>query len=173
VILTVDKHALEVEKACSGLSMLLTFAALATGMAMVIRRPWLDRGVILASAVPVAVLANVIRISLTGVLYNTAGKELGDKVFHDFAGWMMMPIALLVLWGELKLLDWIYVDVGGKASGKEIIRTNALNPAHLIMTALPPEKGGTAQPNPMKPAAQPASLPVPGQQPAPQPGAPR
>jgi hypothetical protein len=44
------------------------------------------------------------------------GKELGDRLFHDFAGWMMMPIALVVLWLGLKLLDWVLVDDPGKAS---------------------------------------------------------
>ncbi len=144
IVLYVKDHVLEVEKACSGLSMLLTFLALSTGMALVVKRPWLDRVLILVSAVPVAVLANVIRISLTGVLYNEGGKELGDRVFHDFAGWMMMPIALVVLWAELKLLDWVWVDAGGRASREEMIHQNSVNPAYLVMTALPPEKGGTA-----------------------------
>ncbi|MDY3556693.1 exosortase/archaeosortase family protein [Gemmata sp. JC717] len=156
IVLTVRDHTLRVEEACSGLSMLLTFAALATGMAILVKRPVLDRVLILASAVPVAVLSNVLRIALTGVLYNEAGKELGDRVFHDFAGWMMMPLALLVLWGELKLLDWVLVDEGGRASREDMVKTNAaLGPAYLIMTALPPEKGGTAAPP--KPVAQPTS----------------
>jgi exosortase len=159
VILHVKDHVLEVKNACSGLSMLLTFLALSTGMALLVKRPWADRIIILVSAVPVAVLANVIRIALTGVLYNEAGKELGDRVFHDFAGWMMMPIALAVLWGELKLLDWVWVDVGGKASREELIKANAMNPAYLVMTSLPPEKGGPA-PTPNSPA-KPTSLPAP------------
>ena len=159
VVLFVKDHVLEVEKACSGLSMLLTFLALSTGMALLVKRPWLDRLLILVSAVPVAVLANVVRISLTGVLYNTAGKELGDRVFHDFAGWMMMPIALVVLWGELKLLDWVWVDTGGKASREEMIQQNSVNPAYLVMTALPPEKGGGA---PKPPASLPAPKPPTG-----------
>jgi exosortase len=147
VVLHVRDQVLEVEKACSGLSMLLTFAALATGMALLVRRPWPDRLLILLSAVPVAVLANVVRIALTGVLYNEAGKELGDRVFHDLAGWMMMPVALAVLWGELKLLDWVWVDVGERASREEMVRQSA-GPAYLIMTALPPELGGSAPPRP-------------------------
>jgi exosortase len=146
VILYVKDHALEVEKACSGLSMLLTFAAISTGMALVVDRPWADRILILVSAVPVAVLSNVIRITLTGVLYNEGGKELGDKVFHDFAGWMMMPIALAVLWLELKVLDWVWVDEGGRASGQELIKESTGLPPHLIMNALPQDKGGFAPP---------------------------
>jgi hypothetical protein len=62
----------------------------------------------------------------------------------------------LVLWGELKLLDWVWVDAGGRASREEMIQQNAMNPAYLVMTSLPPEKGGPATP------AAPASLPVPG-----------
>jgi exosortase len=166
VVLTVKDHVLEVEKACSGLSMLLTFLALSTGMAMLVKRPWFDRILILVSSVPVAVLANVIRIALTGVLYNEGGKELGDRVFHDFAGWMMMPIALLVLWAELKLLDWVWVDAGGRASREEMIQQNAMNPAYLVMANLPPDKGG-APPAP----ATPTSRPVPGAPPAPPKGA--
>ena len=153
IVLHVKDQILRVEEACSGLSMLLTFLALATGMAMLVKRPWLDRGLILASAVPVAVLSNVLRIVLTGILYNEAGKELGDRVFHDFAGWMMMPLALAILWGELKLLDWVFVDHGGRASREEMMKANtAAGPAHLIMTALPQSKGGTAPPAPPAPA---------------------
>ncbi|HEY1186227.1 MAG TPA: exosortase/archaeosortase family protein [Gemmata sp.] len=156
IILHVKDHTLRVEEACSGLSMLLTFAALATGMAILVKRPVFDRVLILVSAVPVAVLSNVLRIALTGVLYNEAGKELGDRVFHDFAGWMMMPLALAILWAELKLLDWVFVDEGGRASREEMLKAStAPGPAYLIMTALPPEKGGTAPPvaaQPSKPA---------------------
>lgn len=159
IILHVKDHTLRVEEACSGLSMLLTFAALATGMAILVKRPALDRALILLSAVPVAVLSNVLRIALTGVLYNEAGKELGDRVFHDFAGWMMMPLALLVLWGELKLLDWVLVDEGGRATGEEMVKSSAVTgPAYLIMTALPPEKGGTAAPAKPAPPAQPKGV---------------
>lgn len=146
-ILHVKEHILGVEKACSGLSMLLTFAAISVGVAILVKRPWFDRVLILVSAVPVAVFANVIRIALTGVLYNEGGKELGDRLFHDFAGWIMMPIALVVLWVELKLLDWVWVDVGGKASHEDVRKANP-EPAHLIMTALPVEKGGSAPPTP-------------------------
>ena len=135
VVIHVSGQALEVEKACSGLSMLLTFLALSTGMAMLVKRPALDRTLILLSAVPVAILANVVRISLTGVLFVEGGRELGEKVFHDFAGWLMMPFALLILWLELKVLDWVLLEDLGQASREEVIKMNT-NPAHLFMHAL-------------------------------------
>lgn len=97
-----------VVEACSGLSMLLVFFALATAVAMVVQRPWLDKTVLLVSAVPVAILANVIRITVTGILHKVAGQKIADLVFHDLAGWLMMPLALGLLWAELRLLAWVF-----------------------------------------------------------------
>src|SRR5262245_9481118 len=98
-----------VVEACSGLSMLVTFFALATAFAIVVRRPWPDRLLIVSSALPIAILANVTRIVVTGVLYKFTSKELADYVFHDLAGWLMMPLALGMLWAEMGLLSWVLV----------------------------------------------------------------
>jgi exosortase len=152
VILHCQDHTLEVQNACNGLSMLLTFVTLSTGMALVVNRPWLDRGLILAAAVPIAILSNVLRIALTGVLYNEAGKELGDKVFHDFAGWMMMPLALGVLWLGLKALDWVFLEDLGKASREDVIKNVTKNPALLFMPQFE-----AANKKPAPPAAKPAA----------------
>jgi exosortase len=145
----VKDHILEVQKACSGLSMLLTFIALSVAMVLIVRRPWLDKALLLIAAIPVAIVSNVIRITLTGVLYNETGKELGDRVFHDFAGWLMMPIALGILWVGLKVFDWVFVPGRETASRDEVIRANAKNQALLFMHAVPGAE-------PVKPAAQPA-----------------
>ena len=63
VTLHCKDHLLEVQNACNGLSMLLTFFTLSAGMAIVIRRPWVDKLIIVLSAVPIAILSNVVRIS--------------------------------------------------------------------------------------------------------------
>src|SRR5262249_39064602 len=76
-----------VVEACNGLAMLLTFAAIATGMAIVIRRPLLDRVVLLLSAIPVAVLVNIIRISSNGVAMEVWDAQVAHDLFHDQAGW--------------------------------------------------------------------------------------
>ncbi len=135
VILHVRDHTLEVANACNGLSMLLTFVALSVAMAMLLRRPLLDRAIILASAIPIAILSNILRIAVTGILYNEGGKELGDRLFHDLAGWIMMPLALGLLWIELKIMDWVLVTDYGQASREEMIKSVAVNPAHLFMPA--------------------------------------
>lgn len=96
---------LNVVEACSGLSMLLIFFALSTAMAVVVKRPLLDKLIVLASAVPIAIIANVARITLTGLAQEAFGPELAHKFFHDWAGWFMMPLALGLLWLELGMLS--------------------------------------------------------------------
>ena len=104
---------IDVVEACSGLSMLLVFLALATAVAIVIRRPLVDKIVILVSAVPIAVVANIVRISANGVALEVWGKDVADRLFHDQAGWLMMPLALGLLWFELWVMSRLFVDARG------------------------------------------------------------
>ena len=98
-----------VTEACSGLSMLVVFFALSTGVAILMRRPLLDKFVIFLSAVPIALAANIVRVAVTAALYQVAGERLAKVVFHDLAGWLMMPLGLVMLWAELRLLSWILI----------------------------------------------------------------
>src|SRR5262249_59103807 len=100
----------------------------ATAVALVVRRPALDKAVILLAAVPIAVVANVARITATGLAQEWGSPELADRIFHDWAGWLMMPLALGLLWLPLR------------APGR------ALGPA-------PPRPPGTALPPPRAPPA--------------------
>ncbi len=97
-----------VVEACSGLSMLMIFFALCTAAALLLRRPLVERLLVVASAVPIALLANVLRIVVTAVLHKLAGHELADLVFHDLAGWLMMPLALGMLWLGYRLFSWVF-----------------------------------------------------------------
>jgi exosortase len=106
-----------VVEACSGLSMLFTFFAMTTGIALVITRPWPDRLLLVASAAPIALLVNIGRITVTGMLHEVAGHRLADLVFHDLAGLLMMPTALLLIWLELTLLDRLLIVPATLASG--------------------------------------------------------
>jgi exosortase len=108
VIVLKDKP-LEVSEACSGLSMLMVFFALATAVALIIRRPLWEKGLVLLSAVPIAVIANVGRISLTGLLQTIGRPREADLIFHDLAGWLMMPAGLAMIGIELKIFGRLMV----------------------------------------------------------------
>jgi exosortase len=137
--------AIGVAEACSGLSMVTTFFALATAVALVVRRPWLDKAVILLSAAPIAVAANVARIAATALAQEWFGREIGQHVFHDLAGWLMMPLALALLWLELRLLSFVLVEPAAKAP-------LAVLPAHDAPHPASPRSGGKPSRSRSKPA---------------------
>jgi exosortase len=145
-IIQLNEHRIGVVEACSGLSMLITFIALSTGMAMVIKRPLLDKVVLVLSSIPVALVANIARITLTGVLHETVGGKIADSFYHDFAGWAMIPFALLLYWGVIALFSRILVEVeeapslvGVSASGrrKSAGKSLAAEPVTKPVVALP------------------------------------
>ncbi len=114
-IIVVNRLEIGVVEACSGLGMLMTFFALSTAVALVIQRSRFDKVVLFLSAVPIGVLMNVLRITVTVLLFQVASADLARVVFHDVAGWVMMPLALVVLWLELLFLGrlWRPMDRAG------------------------------------------------------------
>jgi exosortase len=109
-ILLVHDYRIGVVEACNGLGMLLSFFAVAAGTAVVCSASWAERIVLFLSSVPIAILANVARIVATSVLYDLAGPRWGELVFHDLAGWLMMPLALGLLCVERKVVSWLMID---------------------------------------------------------------
>lgn len=109
-VIWINEIRLGVVEACSGLGMLITFFALSTAVALVLARSATERVVLFLSAIPIAVITNVMRITLTGILYVTVGGDFARVVYHDLAGWLMMPLALCLLWLELKFLTCLFID---------------------------------------------------------------
>lgn len=113
-VIYVGRQPLEVARACNGLSMLLSFVTLITAVTILVRtRPVGERVVLMLSTVPIALVANVLRIAATAWAYHLFGHEFGDRVAHDAAGWLMMPIALALVWVELKVFSWLIVAEAG------------------------------------------------------------
>jgi exosortase len=112
-IINISGMDLAVADACSGLRMVTIFCALAVAMVFLIERPWWDKLIILLSAIPIALIVNIIRISLTGLAYLWLDPQ--NKLFHalahDWAGLLMMPLALGILWLELQILERLTIPV--------------------------------------------------------------
>jgi len=136
-----------VVEACNGLSMLITFCALSTGVAVVLPQGWLEKAVVLASAIPIALLANVTRILVFVILYKRAGPVWADDFFHKRAGWLMMPLALAVLWLELRIVAGLFVEVEPeKPMGLDLLGLNppgAGAPAERVHAVNKPEAPAT------------------------------
>jgi exosortase len=103
---------LAVAEACSGLRMLMAFIIVAAFVAYMIRRPRWMKGVLLVSSIPVAVVCNVVRIFATALLMLYVNAEVAQRFFHDFAGYVMMPIAVMLLFAGIWLMDRIIVPDG-------------------------------------------------------------
>jgi len=121
-----------VVEACNGLRMLVTFFAITTALAVVVRRPLWQKLVIAASAIPIALACNITRIAGTCVLHETVGHELADKVFHDLAGWLMMPVALTLLWVEIKILDRLFVLLPEQPGGHMVSLIPSVTPVATV-----------------------------------------
>ena len=102
---------LEVARACNGLSILMSFATLVTATVILVRDfPLWQRVVLLLSTVPIALVSNILRIVATAWCYRLFGTEFGNKIAHDTAGFAMMPLALLLVWIELKVMSWVVIE---------------------------------------------------------------
>ncbi len=105
VVMLNEKIPMAVAEACSGLRMLMAFVIITAFMAYMVNRSRRQKTVLLLSSVPVAVMCNILRLCVTAVLFLLASAEVAQKFFHDFAGLAMMPIAVLLMFGELWLMD--------------------------------------------------------------------
>ncbi len=54
---------------------------LAVAMVFLIERPWWDKFVILLSAIPIALVVNIVRITVTGLLYMVVGQD--NQFVHE------------------------------------------------------------------------------------------
>jgi exosortase len=91
------EQVLEVEEACSGLRIFVGIVALGFAYAILMRKTWWETALMLVASVPVAIVANVTRIVGTGLLYQITSAHEAREIAHDFAGWAMIPFALLLL----------------------------------------------------------------------------
>ncbi|MBN1361608.1 MAG: exosortase/archaeosortase family protein [Sedimentisphaerales bacterium] len=115
--------ALDVEEACSGMRLLMAFAALGVAMAYLHERRWWQRLVLLVSTVPIAILCNIVRVTATGFIYVLVDPKYAQGVWHDALGLAMLPLAL----GFYGFLAWfmssLFVDETPRREEHVIVRT--------------------------------------------------
>jgi len=146
-----DMH-LGVVDACSGLRMLTIFVALSVALVMLGDREWWENLAILASAIPIALIVNSIRITVTGLLYQVASSELAEMVFHDLAGWVMMPMALGMLFLLQQILARLVVTEDTTVATLAPQRAAAAAAARPRQTAPSDPAGQLAAQRPSRPA---------------------
>jgi exosortase len=95
-ILELPNQRLSVVEACSGIRSLLslTFLSLVYGYFFE-RRTWV-RVVLFASTIPIAIVANASRVTITGMITQIK-PELAEGFFHEAEGWVIFMVALVIL----------------------------------------------------------------------------
>jgi len=120
---------LEVATACNGISMLMTLAATVTAAVILVPMPAWKRIVVLLSAVPIALLTNIARIVATGWCYYAMESELARERSHDWAGYFMMPLALVLVGLEILILSWLFDDAEAEQATRPIAPRTTARPA--------------------------------------------
>ena len=106
-ILIMSNYSLEVVEACSGIRSLMTLVALAVAFGyLVSTRRWI-RYVLAALMVPIAVLINAIRIMGAGLLARHFGPAAAEGFLHEFSGWAIFLVALLLMCSSYLILRHI------------------------------------------------------------------
>jgi exosortase len=95
--IVLEQHRLEVARACAGLRIFMGMLALALVWSLASKQPGIQRALLFAAAIPVAVAANMGRIVLTGLCLIYLPAPLAERLVHDAAGWLMIPLAIGLL----------------------------------------------------------------------------
>lgn len=98
-IINLPAMPLEVADACSGIRSLLSLTTLAIMYGYLLEtRVWL-RVVLALASIPIAVAANGFRIFGTGLLVQYWDPDKAQGFFHEFSGWLIFVVSLLLLFG--------------------------------------------------------------------------
>lgn len=97
-----------VAEACSGMRQLTGFLALTTAVAYLSTRPLWYRVVIVISALPIALSANITRVMLTAYIMHRINPKFALGTYHTAEGLLLMGFGLLLLHCECVILDYIY-----------------------------------------------------------------
>jgi len=95
-VLHLSDTSLSVVEACSGIRSLLSLTFLSLVYGFFFEKNLWIRVTLFLSTIPIAILANSSRVTLTGILTEYK-KELAEGFFHSAEGWVIFMVALLTL----------------------------------------------------------------------------
>lgn len=108
VMLTIGQYQLLVADACSGLNSMISLSALGLlYLYLMQRKSWLHNGLILASILPIAFAANIVRVLMLVLITYYLGDAAGQGFLHGGAGIVLLLAALVAI----LLLDFILMRI--------------------------------------------------------------
>lgn len=111
-IINLPAMALEVAEACSGIRSLISLLTLAAIYGYLMERKNSIRILLVLAAIPIAVAANSFRIVGTGLLVQYWDPAKAQGFFHEFSGWLIFVISLLLLFVLHRVLRIFWDEEG-------------------------------------------------------------
>lgn len=98
---------LEVVEACSGIRSLVTLGTIAVMYGYFLESRILPRVVLAVCSIPIAVAANGLRVTGTGLLAHWWNPTKAEGFFHYFSGWVLFVLSLGMLFALHNLLRFL------------------------------------------------------------------
>jgi len=96
-VLHLASTSLEVVDACSGLRSLTTMFALSAVFAILSTHKTWQKWVLFLAAAPIAIFANITRLSATALLATRYGSDVANGFLHDFSGIVVFVVGIILL----------------------------------------------------------------------------
>ena len=109
-VLVIHGERINVGEACNGMRMVFALGLIVYAFAFSLPLRQSVRGVLLLLSPMAALVSNVFRLIPTTIFFGYGTVEQA-QLFHDVAGWIMLPVALLMLVGVLKMIRWVELPV--------------------------------------------------------------
>jgi len=97
-VIILPAMALEVADACSGIRSLMSLTTLAVIYGYLMERKIGPRVLLALASIPIAVIANSLRVVGTGLLVQYWDPDKAQGFFHEFQGWLMFVASLAMLY---------------------------------------------------------------------------
>jgi exosortase len=88
---------LEVAEACSGIRSIVALTMLSLVFCFLSRDGWWRKALLVAAAIPIALVANIVRVTGTGVLAHFYGDQVARGFLHEFSGLVIFAFGLALL----------------------------------------------------------------------------